>query len=374
MTKVAIITLWYPQDIRIFREVSTLQEEYSIEIFLTDTQKTEPEKENLDDVIVHRFSYTSSKYRIGKYIHSFLRYLKITRKAIKSNPEICHVHDFPLLFSGILVKLVTQCNLVYDAHEDFASMVYLDNTVRVNALRKVELFLIRLFVDHIITVNESLKAYFSQAKVKTSVLMNVPALSIQTGGKASKSNDFMLGYVGHIHTGRGYETLIPLCLYLIQSNLAVKFLIVGGGPFEREFRKMVNAHNLGDHFIMTGEVDHREIPSFLQRINVGLILFKPICYNNIIATPNKLFEYMAFGIPVVASNVPEIRKIMEETNAGILVDPTNLKEVAETVMYLAKNPKIAKEMGENGRKAFATKYNWDAQSKELLKVYKEFLQ
>lgn len=375
MTKVAVIAPSYPDDIRIFKEVSTLKREYTIHIFLTSTRKTSPEKEPFDDVTGYRFSHRSFKNKILQYPFSLTRYLRITRAARALSPDICHVHDFPFLLSGILVKLFTGCKLVYDAHEDFASMVYQNNKIMISLLRTVELFLVKLFADRVITVNSSLQSYFQKTKVKTHVLMNVPLLSIQEmeQEKGAKSKDFTLGYIGHIIWGRGYRTLLPLCEYLVKSGISVKVLIVGGGPFKESFEKMIAHRGLQEYFVLTGEVPHDAIPSYLRKIDIGLLLFRPVRYNNIIATPNKLFEYMAFGIPIVASDLPEIRKIIQETRAGILVDPSNAEEIAESITYLADNPEIVEEMGKNGKKAFQTKYNWDAQSSELVKVYKELV-
>lgn len=378
MTTTAIIALSYPHDIRVFKEVSTIKGEYTIHIFLTDTVITSPKVESLDTVIVHRFHYRSFRNKVIQYPFSLFRYLQITKSVTQTSPDICHVHNFPLLFSGILVKLFTKSRLVYDAHEDYASMRYPHNEFLTYLLRKVELLLVRLFVDRVITVNQSLKSYFLSSEVRTSVLMNLPVRAIQKlGDKAVISQlidkDLVLGYVGHIHKGRGYEALIPLCAYLIQSNVTAKFLIVGGGPFEREFDKLVKINRLDDYFVMTGEVDHQEISSFLRRIDVGLVLFTPICYNNMIATPNKLFEYMAFGVPIVVSNLPEMKKIVDETRCGILIDPSNLREIGDSIKYLAKNPEEAKKMGKNGKKAFETKYNWDAQEGELLRMYEELM-
>jgi glycosyltransferase involved in cell wall biosynthesis len=385
MIKVAVIAPQYLNDIRIFKEINTLKKKYPIHIFLTSTRKTSPKKEFFDDVTVYRFSHRSFENKFLQYPFSLIRYLRITRATRTLSPDICHVHDFPFLISGILVKLFTGCRLVYDAHEDFASMVYQNNTTMISLLRTAELFLVKLFVDRVITVNGSLKSYFLKTNVKTHVLMNVPLLNIQeikNNGKEQEkiknkekdeSKYFTLGYVGHIIWGRGYKTLIPLCESLVQSGIPVKILIVGGGPFKESFEKMIADHELQEYFVLTGEVLHDTIPSYLKKIDVGLLLFRPVRYNNIIATPNKLFEYMAFGIPIVASDLPEIRKIIKETGTGILVDPSKVKEIADNIIYLADNPEVVEEMRKNGKKAFQTTYNWDAQSSELLRVYAELI-
>lgn len=371
--KVAVIAIKYPGDIRVFKEISSLKEDFNIHAFLTDTQKTSPPVEYFDSVTIYRFSHHSFKNKIIQYPFSFLRYLKIVKAAIKQSPDLCHAHCFPLLFAGIIIKLVTGCKLIYDAHEDHASMVYQNKVYIINIFRKVELFLVSLFVDKVITVNHSLKSYFSKSNVDTHVLMNVPLLKIQeVDKKPEKSSKLVIGYIGHIIKGRGYQTLIPLSQKLIQYEIPFKIVLVGGGPFKKKIEKLINENELSQYFSLTGEVNLDEIPGFLRQIDIGLILFKPVRYNNIIATPNKLFEYMSFGIPIIASDLPEIRKIIKETKSGILIDPTNVKQIAKKIKYLYKNSKKAEKMGINGKKAFINKYNWENQKFELLKIYNQF--
>ncbi|MBU7045680.1 MAG: glycosyltransferase, partial [Theionarchaea archaeon] len=139
---VAVITLAYPNDIRIFKEIETLKKKYPIHIFLTDTEKTTPKTEHYDTVVVHRFSRQAFGFKLIQYPFSLFRYLRIVKAVAHISPDICHVHDFPRLFAGILVKVLTRCNLVYDAHEDFASMVFQDNPLLMKVIRKIELFLV----------------------------------------------------------------------------------------------------------------------------------------------------------------------------------------------------------------------------------------
>jgi len=87
--------------------------------------------------------------------------------------------------------------------------------------------------------------------------------------------------------------------------------------------------------------------------------------------PNKLFEYMACGIPVIASNFQEIRIIVNKSNCGILIDPTNTKEITDAILWLLEHPEEAEQMGENGRRAVEETYNWENMEKRLFEVYEE---
>jgi glycosyltransferase involved in cell wall biosynthesis len=104
----------------------------------------------------------------------------------------------------------------------------------------------------------------------------------------------------------------------------------------------------------------------------GLVLFHPQP-NHINAQPNKMFEYMSAGIPVIASNFPLWKEIIEGNNCGICVDPLNANEIANAINSIMDNPDQAKLMGENGRRAVEEKYNWEHEAKKLLKIYEGLL-
>ncbi len=122
-----------------------------------------------------------------------------------------------------------------------------------------------------------------------------------------------------------------------------------------------------------GQVDRPEIVQILAESAAGLVLFHP-GPNHTDSQPNKLFEYMAAGLPVIASNFPLWKEIVEKNNCGICVNPLKVQEIAEAINWVLQNPADAAEMGRNGRKAVLEKYNWETESKKLIKFYEEILQ
>jgi glycosyltransferase involved in cell wall biosynthesis len=82
---------------------------------------------------------------------------------------------------------------------------------------------------------------------------------------------------------------------------------------------------------------------------------------------------MSAGIPVIASNFPLWREIIEGNNCGICVDPLNPQEISEAIQYLINHPEAAAEMGKNGSQAVETKYNWEQEAQKLLSLYQELL-
>jgi glycosyltransferase involved in cell wall biosynthesis len=103
-----------------------------------------------------------------------------------------------------------------------------------------------------------------------------------------------------------------------------------------------------------------------------VVVFKPAA-NHVRAQPTKLFEYMSAGLPVIASNFPLWREIVERNNCGICVDPLSPAALAEAIRWLIQHPDAAREMGANGRRAVRTTYNWEPEGRKLTTLYRSLL-
>ena len=113
---------------------------------------------------------------------------------------------------------------------------------------------------------------------------------------------------------------------------------------------------------------HGELPAVFSKTIAGLVTFWPI-QNHIDAQPNKLFEYMAAGLPVIASDFPLWRQIVGKAECGLLVNPNDPQKIAEAIDYLSQNPKEAARLGANGQRAVNEKYHWGSEEKKLLSFY-----
>jgi glycosyltransferase involved in cell wall biosynthesis len=114
------------------------------------------------------------------------------------------------------------------------------------------------------------------------------------------------------------------------------------------------------------------VKRILKKSKVGVVTFLPFG-NHTNSQPNKLFEYMAQGIPIVASNFEMWKAIIEDFHCGICIDPYNPEEIAEAIQTILQNSKASEMMGINGRNAVLGQFNWDTEEKKLYSVY-EFLQ
>jgi glycosyltransferase involved in cell wall biosynthesis len=129
---------------------------------------------------------------------------------------------------------------------------------------------------------------------------------------------------------------------------------------------------LKDTVDLIGSVRHADVPEWIARANVGIVALQATSqYRK--GIPTKLFEYMACGIPVVASDLPATRRFMDPASCGFLVEPSNPQQYADAITYLLDHQEEAKRMGENGQQAVRKVYHWKYEEEKLLALYQSIL-
>jgi glycosyltransferase involved in cell wall biosynthesis len=149
-------------------------------------------------------------------------------------------------------------------------------------------------------------------------------------------------------------------------------LALGGKFSQAGLREEATQLTGWQNVIEYGFVNREQAKEMLEQSKIGLVLLHPII-NYQDALPVKLFEFMAAGIPVIASNLRLQKQIVEENNCGIVVDIFNIKVVQEAILFLINNPEQAKAMGNNGRKAVEEKFSWGKEEEKLIAFYKSSL-
>ena len=117
-----------------------------------------------------------------------------------------------------------------------------------------------------------------------------------------------------------------------------------------------------------GKIDRDQVNELYGTARAGIVIYQP-ADNHYEAQPIKMFEFMAAGLPVVASDFSLWKKIVEENQCGICVDPCDMAQVREACAYLLNNPETAQAMGRNGRKAVLEKYSWNSEEVKLVELY-----
>lgn len=300
---------------------------------------------------------------------------RVFMRALKMKADVYHFHDPELTPVGLLLKLLTKGKVIYDVHEDYGKAIlskyylpkYTRNVVAVSAGLMERLA--AMFLDAVIAATDDILKQFSHHKRAVAVY-NFPILPGFTVREGSTDNDtaFRLIYAGGLTEERGISEIVQAMEYL-DSSRNVKLVLYGKFVPEIYEEKVRRLKGFG-RVEYLGWVSPEQLWLRMTEASSGIVCFHPYP-NHISSMPNKIFEYMAAGLPAIASNFPLWKEIVEGNNCGLTVNPLNSKEIAGAVEYLIDHPAEARKMGENGRKAVLEKYNWETESKKLLKLYDE---
>ena len=376
--KVCMVTTVHdPFDDRIFhKEAKSLAKVHEVVLIAPDEERADKEVDGVRIITV--------KKPKSKVLHPITMW-RVFKAGFKQDCDVYHCHEPSSLFVSAVLKILKRKKLIYDAHEHYPSLIA-ENSLFPAFIRPLVRFFADIeervlvkFADVVITVNESLQKFYEKIGKDAIIIFNFPDLKDFNQDKKSDAlekkyaQNKIVIYEGGISKKRGLDRFLLALPKVKEAVLDVKFLVVGNlfdtSDFERWIEDYQKKQNLTKNFEMLGWKPYEEVVNYINISDVGIILFQPTHYNNLIGLPIKLFEYMACGLPVVASNFPEISKVVKEADCGILVDPTNVDEIANAILYLLEHPEEAKRMGDSGRRAVEEKYNWERMEERLLGLY-----
>lgn len=293
------------------------------------------------------------------------------RKAREENAAVYHFHDPELIPAGLMLKLYGK-KVIYDVHEDvprdILSKPYINPYLAVALSHFSEWFedFSSKRFDAVVTATTHIGTRFSKLNHRTVVVNNYPLLDEMYTPVVWEDRENCVAYVGGISRIRGIKEIVR-SLELVDTKL-----LLAGSFEDDELEHEIKSMRGWEKVKYYGQVGRQKVREILGTARVGLVTLHPV-KNYIESMPVKMFEYMSAGIPVVASNFPIWKEIIEGNNCGICVDPLCPEEIANAIEYLLEYSEEAKEMGENGRRAVLSKYNWDLAAQELLKLYSEVL-
>jgi glycosyltransferase involved in cell wall biosynthesis len=177
-----------------------------------------------------------------------------------------------------------------------------------------------------------------------------------------KSRRLAATYVGTITPQRGIAEMVHAMGFLSESLGAT--LEIAGDIIPEEVKKLPGWSRVRFH----GVLDQPSTYRLLRNVRVGLICLHPI-RTFLESTPVKIFEYMGAGMPIIASDFPEWRKMLSGVGCTIFVDPFDTRGIAQAIEYLLTHPEEAEEMGRRGQTAIAKQFNWNTQASKLVDLY-----
>ena len=319
---------------------------------------------------INIYSVPFSKNRIDRFL---ITNLKILFRVIKINPKICHFHDPDFIFPAMILRLLGK-KIIYDIHEDVPRQILSKFWIPIvfrklisNLVAFLEFISTRIFFSWIIAATPLIASRFPRNKTET--IMNYPKLSEFHNDSSYQIKETSLIYIGALGVTRGINELIEAFSNI--SNKSVKLYLAGS--FESEKIKEITLEKIKNKNIeYLGFLNRIDVEKYLSKTKIGVVVLQPT-ESYIDSYPTKLFEYMAMGLPVIGSNFPIWEEIIKKNNCGLTVDPLNPEEFSNAIDWLLDNPIEAQKMGDRGRKAVYSKYNWNVEENKLINSYKGIL-
>ncbi len=301
------------------------------------------------------------------------RMFRVTRRvyatALTLEADVYHFHDPELLPVGGALRRAGK-RVVFDAHEDVPKQL-LGKHYLGPVAKRVLSFVFALYerlacreLDGIITATPNIRDKFLRINRNTIDINNFPILGELEGSVGWDRKADEVCYVGGIAAIRGVREVVA-AMALTRPQIRLNLV---GGFTEAEVEKEVRTAPGWQQVHPLGERNRAGVRDVLARSKAGLVTFLPVP-NHVDAQPNKMFEYMSAGVPVIASHFPLWCKIVEGNECGLCVDPLDPAAIAGAINRLVEDPVLAQRMGENGRRAVIERYNWAAEEKKLLAFY-----
>jgi glycosyltransferase involved in cell wall biosynthesis len=300
---------------------------------------------------------------------------RIYKEALRQSADVYHFHDPELIPVGLLLRARGK-KVIYDIHEDMPkdvlSKFYLPAWSR-RAIAWTAAQIEGAACGHfsaLVAVTPSIAERFRTLNHRTVIVYNYPYPNeIVFAQKSSEweTRRQSVAYVGGITAQRAIREMVS-AMALLPESLNATLELAGNEVPEGIRPEELYQHPGWARVKHHGFLDQPSTFRLLHKVRAGLVLFHPEP-NHLEAMPQKIFEYMGAGLPIIASDFPLWRRLLGDTGCGILVDPMDPRAIAQAIQYVLTHPGEAEQMGRRGQAAVLEHYNWDTQAEKLVNLY-----
>lgn len=323
------------------------------------------------------------KKKKGKNVKTFLAALKQTGlqdmfyTAKQLNADIYHLHDVELCRIAMQLKRLPQHpKVIYDAHEPYweklldywkGRSIFKVLFIDIPAIIAEKRILSK--VDYLIATESNVAELFLKKNKKCEIIHNYSYFSINKPKETVKKT-YDIIYCGGIANSHGISLMLNALNMANNIGYHYKFLVVGGfesQKTEKQTKEIIKKYHLEEQIDFVGQVKFEDVGKYYAMSKISLCLL-PNNRSNRIALAIKIFEYLAFGLPIVGSNFGHTGKIIETEKVGIAVNPHDSKAVAKALISLLEDSRY-KEMEQRCMDCVNEKYLWESEKIKLLRLY-----
>jgi glycosyltransferase involved in cell wall biosynthesis len=281
--------------------------------------------------------------------------------------HIIFANDLDTLPAAYFASLLKRKPLIYDSHEYFTQVPELVDRPQVQKIwQSIESFLLPK-VKYSLTVCQSIaQEYKGLYGIDMKVMRNVPDTKAQPGNSILKEQPPVILYQGAVNKGRGLATLIAAMKWITNAQV----WIIGAGDVREGLEKMTKQLNLDDRVKFLGRIPFEQLFTYTQQASIGVSIEENIGLNYYYALPNKLFDYIQAGIPVLGSKLPEIERIIKDYEIGTFIDRHDPEHLAHKINEMLQDEEQLKSWKQNAEKA-ASDLTWQHEKQVLIELVKQ---
>jgi glycosyltransferase involved in cell wall biosynthesis len=350
-------------DPRVQKEAKSLSDGgYEVEILAWDRAGKLKNHENLDGYSIKRFNMKAPYGKPSLILKLFIWLCYEFIYLMKSDYDIIHSCDFDTIGPAFIVSRIRNKKLVYDCFDFYADSLPINVPFLIRGIVSwLEIYFAKKS-DFVILPDPNRVKQFKNKLKNLLIIYNTPN---EPKHRLNKINNefFEIFFAGAIYEGRGIENIILATANLINVKITIAGYCVHDSKIIESIKKAKNVEFIG-------KINYNDVLKRTFSSDVLFALYDPKIPNHRYASPNKLFEAMMCGKPIIVSAETSMAKIVKKENCGIIVDYNNIKELENAIIQLQKNPLLRRNLGNNGIKAYKTKYNWTIMANRLLKLYK----
>jgi len=346
---------------------------YDVKLLVWDRQNTLEAKEG-DGYTVCKFNLKAPYDRFTVLFYLPIWWVYEFFFLLKDRCNVIHACDLDTLIPAIIIKLVRRVRLCYTIYDFYASNLpggrfpILTKPIR-SLVASVEKFGIR-FTDVLFLVDESRLEQVKGARIKKLVyIYNSPPDYFAARGKPAAesmtgTSAITMFYAGAIHRSRGLEHVVEA----VEGLEDVRLVVAGTGP---DKGIVEDACRRCERIQYLGQIPYSEVIEGTVAADILFAFYDPAIPNNKYASPNKLFEAMMCGKPIVVSDGSSMTKVVGEENCGLVVPYGDVPAIRGAVLKLKNDSQLRQTLGQNGRKAYESRYSWRIMEQRLLDSYQQ---
>jgi glycosyltransferase involved in cell wall biosynthesis len=373
----------FPSDVRVENEALALIKAGHQVHLACYTRKDRPRMDFFRGIIIHRIPISEMMYKasvaaltVPLYFKFWNRFLE---KVVKENDiDAIHIHDLPLAQSGKLLKHKHNLKLVVDLHENWPALLSVSTHTKTIPGRllspgflwgRYEKRVLRYADSIIVVVEESKERLIGAGLDSSNIVVVSNTLNKENFLLPDKFPDpeyYTIFYAGGITYHRGLQTVIEAISVVRNMIPNIRFRIIGSGNFMEPLKNLVKNLNIGTHVEFTGHLSIEDVADNLAQADAALIPHLKTSHTDS-TIPHKLFQYMYANKPIIASNCMPLKRIISETNSGVIFRAGSAADLAEKLLTLYEKRVTIPP----ARRWVEEKYNWEVDARNLVSVYKQ---